>query len=69
MICMDITNLKHIKNYDDFIEQFKYNYLARMNGAASAVKFEKASSPEAKARAADAKHKLLTHSKKIADLF
>jgi len=61
-------NLKDIPNYDAFITKFKNSYLARMTGAANAKKFEKAETPQAKARAEEVKARLLADAQKIADL-
>ena len=62
-------NLSGISGYDQFIAAFKSHYTDKIQDAVSATKFDKAESPEAVARAADTKNKLLSHSTAIIGLF
>jgi hypothetical protein len=48
-------DLKHVKDYDDFIAQLKKLYRERANNATMATKFDKAATPEAKQRAQETK--------------
>ena len=61
-------NLKEIANYDDFIQQFKTHYMGKLHAAIGATKFDKAETPEAKARADDVKEKLMSHGTAIMNL-
>lgn len=62
-------NLKDISDYDDFVSKFKSHYMDKIRDAAAATKFDKAETPEAKARAEDAKNKLLSNGTAIMGLF
>ncbi len=62
-------NLRDIANYDQFISAFKSHYMDKIQDAVAATKFDKAESPEAKARAEDTKSKLLSHGTAVMGLF
>ena len=62
-------NLKDIANYEDFIHKFKEHYMEKLHAAIGDNKFNKAETPEAKARAEDVKEKLLSHGTAIMNLF
>ena len=61
-------NLKDITSYNDFIRKFKEHYLNKMTHAAESSKFNKAESPEAVAKAAETKSKLISHANKVINL-
>lgn len=61
-------NLKDFANYDDFIAKFKSHYMEKLHAAINATKFDKAETPEAKARAEDVKSKLMSHGTAIMNL-
>ena len=61
-------DLKHVKNYSDFISQIKTAYARKADDAANATKFDKAVTPEAKKRAEDTKHLLRTKTKELLEL-
>jgi hypothetical protein len=61
-------NLKEFSDYDNFIEKFKSHYMEKLHAAINATKFDKAETPEAKARAEDVKEKLLSHGTAIMNL-
>jgi hypothetical protein len=58
-------DLKHVKDYDEFIERIKDTYVNKAEEAARGTKFDKAETPEAKQRAEDTKKLLVTKSKEI----
>lgn len=62
-------NLKHIKDSSEFIKMFQDHYRKKLEVAVSSTKFDKAASPEAQAKAADAKNKMITHGNAILKLF
>jgi hypothetical protein len=61
-------NLKDIANYEDFVHKFKEHYMEKLHAAIGATKFDKAETPEAKARADDVKEKLMSHGTAIMNL-
>ncbi len=61
-------NLKDFTGYDDFINKFKSHYMEKLHAAINATKFDKAETPEAKARAEDVKDKLMSHGTSIMNL-
>lgn len=61
-------NLKDFTGYDDFIAKFKSHYMEKLHAAINATKFDKAETPEAKARAEDVKEKLMSHGTAIMNL-
>jgi hypothetical protein len=60
--------LKHIKDYDDFMSKVKRIYAKKTTEAASATKFNKAETEDAKRRALETKDLLLNKSKDILKL-
>ena len=61
-------NLKDFTDYNDFISKFKAHYMEKLHAAINATKFDKAETPEAKARADDVKSKLMSHGTAIMNL-
>lgn len=59
------VELKHIKNYEDYMSKIKSVYEKKTTEAASASKFNKAETEEAKKRAQETKDILLNKSKEI----
>jgi hypothetical protein len=58
-----------IKDYDDFIGRFLQHYIVKAEEAANATKFDKAATPEALARAEEAKQKLRAGVAQVKALF
>ena len=61
-------DLRHIESYSQYISTIKEFYQRRVEEAASATKFDKAITPEAKKRAQDTKDLLVTKSKELLHL-
>jgi hypothetical protein len=62
-------NLKHIQDYSAFIAEFKKHYLGKLDVAVNSTKFDKAASPQAQAKAAETKNKMITHGTAIMKMF
>jgi hypothetical protein len=58
-------DLKHIKDYSDFISKIKATYIGKAEDAANASKFEKAATVDAKNRAEATKEMLRSKSKEL----
>ena len=63
-----VGDLQHIESYSQFISRIKQFYERRVEEAATATKFNKAITPEAKKRAQDTKDLLVTKSKELLKL-
>ena len=62
-------NLRHIKDYAEFIAEFKKHYLGKLDVAVNSTKFDKAASPEAQAKAEETKNKMISHGTAMMKMF